>query len=452
MLDDDHIEEIRRLLELREWLELRIRLKDIPVQDIADCLENMEQQHRVFLFRLLPRERSAEVFAYLDPEMEDALLNDLTTEETRHLLTSLPADDRTALLQELPAQVTQRLLNFLPPADLRQARVLLGYPPESVGRLMSPDYVAVRRDWTVGQALEHIRRHAEEVNIDLVYVTDPGGRLRDALTLKQLVLADPAQAVEKLMDDCFISLSAFDDREKAVQTIQHYDLTALPVVDSDGVLLGVVTIDDVMDVAEEEITEDFHKMGTVGVVRGNVRDASPLLLYRKRVGWLVVLVLANLFTAVGIAYFEGAIEAVIALVFFMPLIIASGGNAGAQASTLMVRALATGDARLKDWGGLLGKELAVSSALGTTMGLIIWSIGLVQGGAAIGATVALSMICVVVMGSMVGMILPFVLSKFKLDPATASAPLITSLADIFGVLIYFSIATVAMGLDPPWLR
>lgn len=442
--------EIDDLLARRDWSAIRARMAEMPVQDIADCLWDKAQPERMLLFRLLPRERSAEVFAYLSPEQQDALLRDLTNDETRHILTRLSPDDRTALLQELPAEITQRLLSFLSAGDLREARGLLGYPPESVGRLMTPDYLAVQPDWTIARALKHIREHAETgETAHTVYVIDRRGKLLDAIDLRRFILASPRARVKSLMTGRAVSVSAFEDREAAVRAIQHYDLGAVPVVDSAGVLLGIVTVDDVMDVAEAEATEDFHKMGTVGTIRGSVREASPLLLYRKRIGWLVMLVFANLLTGLGIAYFEATIEAVITLVFFMPLIVASGGNAGAQAATLMVRAIATGEVEWRDWTRLLSKEIAVSAALGVTMGLAIWGVGVIRGGVEIGIVVALSMVAVVIIGSLVGMMLPFLLNRLHLDPAAASAPLITSLADIIGVLIYFSIATAILTLPTP---
>ncbi|HEX9627655.1 MAG TPA: magnesium transporter [Acidiferrobacterales bacterium] len=442
--------DLHALLDGRDWTRLRERLAQLPVQDVAAGMLGQAPERRMLLFRLLPRERSAEVFSYLNPEQQDALLTDLTADETRHILARLPPDDRTALLQELPAEVTRRLLKLLPPPALRQARGLLGYPPESVGRLMTPDYIAVQPDWTVARALKAIRAGAERgETANVIYVVDARGRLLDAIELRRFILAPPRARVQRLMTRQAVSLPAFEDREAAVRVIQHYDLHAVPVVDSDGALLGIVTVDDVMDVAQQEATEDFHKMGTVGAFKGSVREASPLTLYRKRVPWLVMLVFANLLTGVGIAYYEATIEAVITLVFFMPLIVASGGNAGAQAATLMVRAIATGQAHAHDWARLLAKELAVSLALGVTMGLVIWGIGAIRGGAGVGIAVALSMVCVVIVGSTIGMMLPFLLNRLKLDPAAASAPLITSIADIVGVLIYFSIATAILGLPAP---
>lgn len=433
---------IEVLLKSKRWMELREMLASWPPAEIADLLMNLDNIDRALLFRSLPRSVSSEVFAYMETEDQNSLLADLTAEETRHLLANLSPDDRTQLFEELPGQATQKLLNFLSPEDLREARQLLGYPEESVGRLMTPDYVAVRPEWTIQHALEHIRsrgRNSETINV--IYVTDANWRFLDALDLRHFILADPDQRVADIMDHSYVRLSAFDDREKAVQVMQRYDLPVLPVVDSDGILVGIVTFDDVFDVAEEEVTEDFHKTAAVAPLRGSYSDARILELYRKRIGWLLALVFVNIFSGGAIAAFEDTLAAAIALVFFLPLLIDSSGNAGSQAATLMVRALAMGDVHLKDWARILGKEVLVSVLLGVTMGAAVSLIAIWRGGPDVSLVVTLSMVLVVVVGSTIGTVLPFVLSQLKFDPATASAPLITSLADISGVLIYFSLAT-----------
>ncbi|MFW6380355.1 MAG: magnesium transporter [Halorhodospira sp.] len=440
------LEEIRQLLDGRRWQEVRARIEELPDQDIAELILRLEKSRRIFLFKLLPRPRASEVFSYLSGDNQDALLQDMTDHETRELIAALTPDDRTALFQELPAEATQRLLELLPPGAQREARELLGYPAESVGRLMTPDYIAVRADWSVGRCLQHIRGQREKAEtVNVIYVTDREGRLLDALTIRRFIVADPETRVEALMDYHFISISAFEDREKAVATVQRYDLTALPVVDTEGVLLGTVTPDDVMDVAEAEATEDFQKVGGVGVLNFSMRDASMLRLYQRRVGWLVLLVFINMFGGEIIATFEETIEAVVVLVTFLPLVVDTGGNAGTQSATLMVRALATGDVRARDWLRLWGKEAGVSVALGVTVAIAVWGLGLYRGGVEIAWVVALAMVAVVFMGSMIGMLLPFALQRLKLDPATASAPLITSIADIGGILIYFTIATAMLG-------
>src|SRR5690625_24366 len=438
--------EIEPLLERRDWPALREALRDWPAPEVADVLERLDTADRALLFHALPREQQAEVFAHLEPHERDALLRALTDEDTRHLLAGLPPDDRAALLDELPGRVTQRLLNLLSPGDLKEVRTLLGYPEESIGRLMTPDYVAVRAHWTVEQALRHVRRRGRDSEtINRVYVVDRDWHLIDDIALRKLILAEPDQAVEDVMDHQFVSVSASEDRERAVGAIRRYDLVALPVVDSDGVLVGIVTVDDLLDVAEAEATEDFHKFGSLQDAVLSPLHATVGLLYRKRIGWLFALVFINVFSGAAIASFEETIEAVVSLVFFLPLLIDSGGNAGSQSATLMVRALTTGDVRMADWAPLIGKEMAVALLLGATMAAGVAAVASFRAPEII-VVVALTMVSIVLVGSLIGMSLPFLLTRFGLDPATASAPLITSLADISGVVIYFSIATWYLGL------
>jgi magnesium transporter len=445
MLRDLLKPELLELIEARRWDELRDALVDWPAPEIADLLLHLRKDDRVLLFRVLPRAVSSSAFAQLDLEQQDGLLRDLSDEETRHLLAEMHADDRTHLLGELPGQATQRLLNLLGPADLKEARWLLGYPEQSVGRLMTPEYVAVRPDETIQQALAHIRSHGSDTEtIDIVYVVDQDWRLLDDIQLRRFILADPDGTVADIMDHTVTSIRATDDREEAVRVIRRYDSVALPVVDSDGVLVGIATVDDLLDVAEEEATEDFHRVASVGPIRISLKEATISFLYRKRVGWLLALVFMNIFSGAGIAAFEGTIEAVVALVFFLPLLIDSGGNAGSQSATMMVRALATGDVHMADWLRLLGKELGVALFLGLTMAVGVAAIAYFRAPEVL-VVVPATMVLIVLWGSVIGMSLPFLLTRLKLDPATASAPLITSLADISGVLIYFSMASWYFG-------
>jgi magnesium transporter len=279
----------------------------------------------------------------------------------------------------------------------------------------------------------------------VIYVVDAGWKLIDALDLTTFVIAAPGSTVAGIMDRSFISLSAFDDREHAVEVLQRYDLVAAPVLDSDGVLLGTVTIDDVLDVAEAEATEDFHKGAAVLPLRASYTESSPFSLYRLRVGWLAALVVFNLVSSGIIAAFEETLQATIALAFFIPLLIDSGGNTGAQSATLMVRALATGDLSLSHWARALGKELSVGVALGITLGIASSTLGIVRGGMEVGIVVGLSMASIVLIANLIGACLPFLLTRLRLDPAVASSPLITSIADGSGLLIYFSIAAVVLG-------
>lgn len=439
--------EIEELIRQKEWTALREALALWPAPELNDLLLSLPESDRVLFYRALHREVAAGVFAHLDPSDQDGLLRDLTNDEARHLLASLHPDDRTHLLEELPAQVTQRMLDLLDPEDLREVRWLLGYPEGSVGRLMTPVYVAVRQDWTVDQALRQIRRSGKRSEtINRIYVVDRDWRLVDDLELRRLILAEPETPVASLMDRSYASVSAFAAREEAVRVIGRYDLVALPVLDSAGVLVGIVTIDDLLDVAEEEATEDFHRVGSVEPIYTSLLETPLAVLYRKRIAWLLVLILVNLASGAVIGHYEETIATVVALVVFLPLLIGSAGNAGSQSATLMVRAIATGDVSTADWLSLLGRELLVAAALGITMGLAVTLPSLYHGGSEVAVVVALTMVLVVVLGSVIGMCLPFLLDRFKLDPATASAPLITSIADIAGVLVYLSFASWYLGM------
>jgi magnesium transporter len=450
MLKDLLKPEILDLIEGRDWNLLRNVLADWPAPEIADLLLHLRKQDRVLLFRALPRSVATDVFSHLEFEQQDDLLRDMTDEETRRLLADLPPDDRTHLLEELPGNATQRLLNLLGTEDLKEARWLLGYPEESVGRLMTPDYVAVQPEWTVRAALDHIRAKGKtSETVNRIFVVDERWRLLDDIELRYFIMAPPGATVADLMDRAVTRVSAFADREEAVAAIRRYDQFVLPVVDSDGVLVGIVTVDDVLDVQEEEATEDFHRSASVGKLKISLREAPLAVLYRARIGWLMVLVFMNIFSGAGIAAFEETLDAVIALAFFLPLLIDSGGNAGSQSATLMIRAMAVGDVRTGDWFRLLGKELSVAATLGATMALGVSAIAYFRAPEII-AVVALTMMLIVLVGSLIGMSLPFLFTRLGWDPATASGPLITSLADISGVLVYFSIATWFLGLDMPW--
>jgi magnesium transporter len=437
--------QVKELISQRRWADIRRVLVDEPPPHLADLLFSLDTPEMVLVFRCLPREVSSEVFALLGKSDRNAMLEALTDEETRHLLADLDPDDRTDLLQELPGEVTQRLLNLLSPADLEEARQLLGYPEDSVGRLMTPDYVAVRPEWTVAQALDHIRhRGTDSETINIIYVTDARWKLLDALELGEFILADPDATVRDIMNRSFVALSAFDDREEAVRVMQRYDLFVLPVVDSTGVLVGIVTADDILDVAQEEATEDFHLVGAVSPLRMSYREAGVRFLVRSRVGWLLALTLVNLVSSGVIAAFERTLASVIALAFFIPLVIDSSGNAGAQSATMMVRALATGDLRPAEWRATVLKELLVGASLGLAMAAASALLGVVRGGPAVGLIVGVTMFAVIVLGNTIGVLLPFFLVRLRLDPAVASSPLITSIADATGLLIYFSVATLVL--------
>lgn len=443
--DKEDVLMLQDLIEQSLWTELKEQCVDAHVQDIAEVLNENELETVQEVLNLLDTEQARSVFSYLRVDLQKNLVQELENRKSREFLRSLSSDDLTTLLESLDNDETEDMLKLLPASEAKNALKLLGYPEASAGRLMNTDFVTLEADWTVKESLNYLRNLGSiEETINTLYLTDKQGHLLGTVGIKRLVLQNDDTQISELVSGSLVCVQAFEDREEAVHKIRHYDINALPVLSRDGVMLGVVTVDDVMDVVEEETTEDFHKMGGSGALNLSLKDARPSLLYRKRVGWLVLLVFMNIFGGAGIAYFEETIEAVIALVFFLPLIVDSGGNAGSQSATLMVRALATGDVRSKDWLKLWGKELSVALALGVTMGLAVYGIGLWRGGAEVAMVVSMAMVLVVAFGSMVGMLLPFLLTKMKFDPATASAPLITSIADICGILIYFSIATAIL--------
>lgn len=444
---EETLARIRELLSNEDRHSLRGALEGMRVQDIARMLMTLEPGQQLMLFREITDELRSEVFSHLDRSNQHFLLHELNRQEVQWVLSGLVPDDLTSLLESLSTEEVRTLLRLLPMRALRNAMILLGYPEDSAGRLMTPQFVAVQPQWTISEALDHIRDQSERgETVNTVFVIDSSGVLLDSLPLKRFILGRPTEKVEKLMQGDVLSIEVNESREAAVRQMQHYDLEVLPVVDGEQHLLGIVTVDDILDVMQEETTEDFHKMASVGNLNLSLREAKPSLLYQKRIGWLLTLVFVNIFSGLAIAYYEVAIESLVVLVFFLPLIIASGGNAGAQSSTLMVRALATGDVQARDWLRLWGRELSVSLALGLTMGFAVSLIGLWRGGPDVALVVALAMICVVMVGSMIGVLLPMLLERLKIDPATASTPLITSIADISGIVIYFAIAVSILQL------
>jgi magnesium transporter len=433
---------VQRYIENRDWEGLKERLADWAPAELSDLLVRLRKDQRVLVFRILAREKSADAFAHLDGESQKELLEALSEEETRRILTEIRPDDRTSVLSEMPAEVTRRLLRLMTAEDFREAQLLLGYPEESVGRLMTPEYVAVPADRTAAQALDHIRTHGQDSEtVNVVYVTDEGWHLIGAVRLRQLILTPTDAKVADLMTKQIASLSAFDDREEAVRVMKKYDVPVLPVVDSEGSLVGIVTVDDVMDVAEAEATEDFQKTAAVAPLGGSYREATVRTLYRRRVGWLGALVLVNLVSSSVILVYEDTLASVIALAFFIPLLMGTGGNTGAQAATLMVRAIAVGELDVQNWLKALGKELAVGAALGLSLGIIGSLVGAYQGGWVLAAIVGVSMVSIVLVANIIGFLMPVFMDRAKMDPAAASSPLVTSLMDIVGLLIYFGVAT-----------
>ncbi len=351
--------DLETFIEARDFASLREEIRNWPAGDLAEVMEPLSAEKEAVVFRLLPREQAAKIFSYLPIERQQELLKAMAHEEVVNILNAMSDDDRTDLLDELPAQVTQRLLNLLSPDERRLASQFLGYPENSVGRLMTPHFVRVKRHWTIAHALDHIRRYGlDSETMSMIYVIDEHGHLIDDLRIRHILLAAPETLISDLMDERFVALNAYEDREVAVEEIKDADLPALPVTDSQGMLIGIVTVDDIFDVAEEEATEDIHKLGGSEALEEPYMEIAIPKMVRKRATWLVVLFLSEMLTATAMGKFETEIAKAVVLSIFVPLVISSGGNSGSQASTLIIRA---DGARRSDLEGLVACNAARNS-------------------------------------------------------------------------------------------
>ncbi|MBS0659747.1 MAG: magnesium transporter [Verrucomicrobia bacterium] len=447
--------EIAGILRERNFAALREIFHDWPAADVAETIAELPDSDQAAIFRVLPKATAADVFEYLDGDHQERLLRAMGTEEAAGILNEMSPDDRTALLEDLPPEAVKRLIELLTPEERRIAQSLLNYPEDSVGRLMTPDYVAIRAEWTVQQVLDHVRRVGRDSeSINVLYVTDEQGRLIDDIRIREFLIRPLDTPVRELLQSTFTSLKVTDDKEAAVEVFRRYDRTILPVTDANDHLLGVVTVDDMLDVAEAEATEDIQKLGGLEAGLEMPYLESPLAkLVRNRGSVLVVLFLGELLTATVMGFFESEIQKAVVLSLFLPLIISSGGNSGSQASTLIIRAMALGEVRLGDWWRVARRELASGALLGLLLGSVgfariaVWALAFKQYGehwALLGLTVASALVGVVLWGSLMGAMLPFLLRKAGFDPATSSAPFVATLVDVTGLIIYFLAASLIL--------
>src|SRR5262245_23153650 len=441
-------------LRLRDFAGLREAVDNLPPSDLANLIGELPGEQQVLVFRILPRKTAAATFAYFPLEKQEELLRSLGQEDVAAILNEMSPDDRTMLLEELPAVATRQLLSLLDARERAVALNLLGYPEGSVGRLMTPDYIAVNPDWTVQQVLDYIRKHGQDSKtLNLVYVVDNGGIMIDDIRMRKFLLSDPEQHVTELMDGVFTALKATDDRETAVNVFRKADLAALPVTDSDGVLIGIVTSDDILDVAEERATEDIQMFGGSEALDEPYMKIAFSRMLRKRAGWLVLLFLGEMLTATAMGFFENEIKRAVVLALFVPLIISSGGNSGSQAATLVIRALTLGEVTMRDWWRIMRREVLSGLALGSILGgigflrITIWSSFSNLYGShwlLVAITVGLALIGIVLWGTLAGSMLPLVLRRFGFDPAASSAPFVATLVDVTGLVIYFSVAMLTL--------
>lgn len=432
---------IREILLTGTSDDIRAALVAEHPADIAKALKTLGAHDAWASLKLVPVEQQAEIFGYLDNDFRTLLATVMARGALAAIVMEMNADDRADLYKQLSEDQRKALMPGLAQAEREDIRRLASYEEDTAGAIMTSDYAALSPELSATRALTVLRREApDKETIYRTYVIDSDRILLGSVRLQDLITAPAHAKVADIMETNTHAVRVDDDIENAVRKIAHYDVVALPVVDEAGRLVGIITHDDAFDVMQAEATDDFHRVGTVTGLEASVGSASIPMLYRARIVWLMVLVFGNIFSGAGIAHFEDTIAAHLALMFFLPILIASGGNAGSQSATLMVRALATGEIGMSDWGRVLGRELVVAILLGLSMACAIAVIGVVRGGPEIALVIALSMILIVIVGSLIGMLLPFILSRFNMDPATASTPLVTSIADATGVLIYFSIA------------
>jgi magnesium transporter len=445
---------LKALLRNTNAATLRNVLLQWPLQDVADALVQLPAADQAAILRTLPTRAASAAFEYLSTPAQRTLMQALSPDDLAALLNDMAPDDRTLFLSDLPRYATHELLALLSDDERAKAERLLAYPPDSVGRLMTPDYVAIREQWTIGEVLDHIRLHGQDSEtLNVLYVIDDRGALIDDLRVREVLLVPVTTRVADLMNRRFAALRATDDQRAAIEMFRRQDRTALPVIDDDGNLIGIVTVDDVLDAAQDMATRDLQRFGGSVALGEPYMAVSATRMIRKRAGWLVVLFLGEMLTATAMGFFEQEIARAVVLALFVPLIISSGGNAGSQASTLVIRALALGEIALRDWWRVARRELAAGLALGGLLGTVgfariaVWSSFMNLYGPhwlLIGVTVGVALVGVVLWGALVGSMLPFGLRRLGFDPATSSAPFVATLVDVTGLIIYFSVSLTVL--------
>ncbi|GGB19680.1 MULTISPECIES: magnesium transporter [Mucilaginibacter] len=450
---EEMVEQIELLLEKQDDTQLQEYLNNLNISDVEELIGELPEHGPKFI-ETLSLNRAVNVFRILEFPVQERIIKKLSGQKLEDLINELPPDDRTSLFSELHGDAVQKLIQKLSRENREEALKLLGYEEESVGRLMTPDYIAVKRTWDVSRVLSHIRRYGKNSEtIDVIYVIDEHGVLLDDIRIREILLVKPETKVSELMDGRLISLSASDPQEEAINVFRMNNRTALPVVDNNDVLLGIVTVDDILWIANEEYTEDIQKIGGTEALDEPYLDINLFKLVKKRVGWLIILFLGEMLTATAMGYFGDEISKVVVLAYFIPLIISSGGNSGSQASTLIIQAMALGEVTVADWWRVMRREILSGLMLGVCLGLIgflriaAWSMFSNIYGPhwmLVGFTVGASLIGIVLWGSLSGSMLPLLLKKLGADPATSSAPFVATLVDVTGLIIYFTIAVIFM--------
>ncbi|CAN5364778.1 magnesium transporter [soil metagenome] len=446
--------EILELIETGDFDTLTEVLVSLSPAEVGEILEDIPNEATTVILGHLPPEFAGEAFASISLEQQEDLLTASPGERLSSVLNEMPPDDRTRLLESLPDEQRQSTILSLNAEEREVAESLLDYPEGSLGRLMTPDYITVRRDWTVERVMRHVRAEGRESEtINVLYVVDEDNHLLADLRLRQVVMARPGQKVEELMESDSIVLKATDDEETAVLTFRKYYRAALPVIDDRGKLVGIVTVDDVLDLAEEKATEDMQRMGGTEALEEPYLRIDLRKMVKKRAGWLVVLFLGELLTATAMGYFEHEIEKAVVLALFIPLIMSSGGNSGSQASTLVIRALTLGEVSIVDWWRVAKRELISGASLGLILGsigflrVLVWTFFSNIYGPhwlMLAVTIFFTLFGIVLWGAVAGSMLPLIMKRIGADPAVSSAPFVATLVDVTGIVIYFTIASTLL--------
>jgi magnesium transporter len=453
-LEPQYIDQFEGIIQSEDLLKIREWLNSQNISDVAELIYEFPDYETQIVGNLSIR-RASSTFKILDVPTQKRIMQELPPFTTAELLNDLSADDRTSFLEELPSEVVKELIKTLDPEERKITLSLLGYPEGSVGRLMTPDYIAVQKDWTVREVLDHIREVGRDSEtIDVIYVVDDKGIFIDDIRIREIILANPDKKIEDVIDNRYIALNVNDAQETASEAFKMNNRVALPVLDDKKVLLGIVTIDDVLWITQEEFSEDIQKIGGTEALNEPYLEIPLLRLFRKRIVWLVILFLSEMLTATAMAYFEDEIAKAVVLALFVPLIISSGGNSGSQASTLIIQAMALGELTIADWFRVIRRELVSGLLLGAVLGIIgfcrimLWTLIFPHTygphGILVAITVGVALIGVVLWGTIAGSMLPIVLKKFGADPATSSAPFVATLVDVTGLVIYFSVAMLIM--------
>src|SRR6202000_540501 len=437
---EEIVEQIELLLEQDSTPQLKKYLNSLNISDVEELIDELPEHGPKFI-ETLSLNRAVNVFRILEFPTQERIIKKLSGERIAALINELPPDDRTSLFSEMHGDTVNSLILHLSPYDRKEALSLLGYKEDSVGRLMTPDYIVVKKTWDVPRVLSHIRRYGKNSEtIDVIYVVDENGVLLDDIRIREILLVKPETKVSDLMDGRLISLSASDPQEEVINTFRMNNRTALPVVDSENILLGIVTVDDILWIANEEYTEDIQKIGSTEALDEPYLDINLFKLVRKRVGWLIILFLSEMLTSTAMQYFNDEIAVVIQLTFFIPLIMSSGGNSGSQASTLIIQAMALGEVTLADWWRVMRREILSGLMLGLILGIIGflrivgWTVlfhSSIYGEhwVLVALTVGFSLIGIVLWGSLAGSMLPIAMKRLGIDPATSSAPFVAPLVD-----------------------